>query len=67
MNKEQAINVRQGTEWPLICEEIDKRIDSERSNLENAKGEAVQGVQARIRTLRGIKRLPQDVIDREEA
>ena len=67
MNKEQAIRIKQGEDWELICEEIDRHIERQRSRLEVASEADFKLVQERLKSLKGLKRLPQDVIDREAA
>ncbi len=64
MNREQAIALEQSPFWEAFCEEIDSVIESNRNRLERADRDFII-IQERIKTLREIKRLPQNVIDRE--
>ena len=66
MNREEAINLKEHPNWDSLCEEIDKIIDGIRNKLESANDPAeVVRLQERIKALRGLKTLPQDIIDRE--
>jgi len=62
---EEAKELKQTLLWDVFCKELETMIETERGRLENASEERVKMIQERIRTLRNIKKLPQDIIDRE--
>lgn len=65
MLPEEAKELKQTLLWDVFCKELETMIETERGRLENASEERVKMIQERIRTLRNIKKLPQDIIDRE--
>ena len=67
ISKTDAENIRQSHIWELIEKEVLYQVDFERNRLEEADSpEDIKNAQDRIRALRGLLRLPQDAIDREE-
>lgn len=67
ITKTDAENIRQSHIWELIEQEVLYLVEFERNRLEEADSpEDVKDTQDRIRALRGLLRLPQDAIDREE-
>ena len=67
MNYEKAVELRQSEHWAAICNELDYQIDSLKNKLMLCVPEQLTELQTEIRTLQKIKRLPDDVVDREEA
>lgn len=67
MNAEQAKEMRQTVIWEEFCHELDKIIAGEVERLKSCSPDELKAVQRSIRTLEGVKRLPEDIIDREEA
>jgi len=65
VDKEQAIRIKESMDWELICLEIDKDIEMCKLRLETANPEMVKQIQMQIREKRNLKRLPQDIIDKE--
>ena len=66
MNIEKAKEIHSSVLWTEICGEIDIMIKALESKLRNCSVEGLQAIQIEIQSLEKIKRLPQDVIDREE-
>lgn len=67
ISKTDAENIRLSHIWELIEKEVLYQVDFERNRLEEADSpEDIKNAQDRIRALRGLLRLPQDAIDREE-
>ena len=67
ISKTDAENIRLSHIWELVEKEVLYQIDFERNRLEEADSpEDIKNAQDRIRALRGLLRLPQDAIDREE-
>lgn len=64
MLPEEAKELKQTLLWDVFCKELETMIETERGRLENASEERVKMIQERIRTLRNIKKLPQDIIER---
>lgn len=53
--------------WEWVCKYMDEGIEVSRASLETCTNEVTLAkLQEKIRTLRSLKRLPQDVIDKEE-
>ena len=66
MNIETAKEVRNTLMWAALIEEVDIKIAYEASKLRTCKPEDLRSIQDRIDVYESIKRIPQDVIDREE-
>lgn len=66
ITKQEAEGIKSSHIWELIEQEVEYQISFERTKLEDAVGEDFKEAQSRIRALRGLLRLPQDAIDREE-
>ena len=67
ISKTDAENIRLSHIWELIEKEVLYQVVFERNRLEEADSpEDIKNAQDRIRALRGLLRLPQDAIDREE-
>ena len=66
MSIETAKEVKNTLMWGALQEEIDIKINYEVSKLRTCKPEDLRSIQDRIDVYESIKRIPQDVIDREE-
>jgi len=66
MNIETAKEVRNTLMWAALVEELDIKILYESTKLRTCKPEDLRSIQDRIDVYESIKRIPQDVIDREE-
>lgn len=66
MDLEEAREVRESTIWALVCGEIDKRIADLHQQLVSIPPEKLVEFQQKLRTLAEFKKLPDDVINREE-
>jgi hypothetical protein len=66
MNIETAKEIHVSLLWEEICKELDERINKLVVSLRKCTPETLSIIQAKIATLEEIKRLPQDVIEREE-
>jgi hypothetical protein len=67
MNIEQAKELRQTILWEEVCKELDMYIHGEMEKLKSCSTEELKAVQRTIRTLEMVKRLPENVIDRDAA
>jgi len=65
MTEEQAQEVRNSIVWKNICNEIDYRISALINELVKCDVEDLKNIQRDIRQLEVLKKLPEDVIDRE--
>ena len=65
MNIEEAQSMTQSPYWDGFVKEIDRLIESESLKLRKCSADDLKGCQQVIETLEMIKRLPQNVIDRE--
>jgi len=65
MNLESAREVHTSAIWTKIVDELDYRIHCQLQVLKDAPIEKVQAVQQKIALLESIKKLPEDVIERE--
>lgn len=66
MNLEQAQEVRNSSLWKYISDELDYRILSKTSELMTCSLTKIESLRDIIKTLEEIKRLPDDVVDREK-
>ena len=66
MDIEHAKELKSSLMWASIVEELDKRIHFESQKLRTCKLEDLLLIQANIGIWESLKRLPDDVIDREE-
>ena len=66
MNVEKAKEIHSSQLWEEVCGEIDNRIQAEMQKLTVCTADKLVDIQRRIQFYGEIKRLPQDVIDREE-
>jgi hypothetical protein len=66
MNIEEAKDIHSSRNWEIICSEIDKNIQSCVEKLRIVSAEGLLLLQHEIKMWEKFKRLPQDVIDREE-
>ena len=65
LNLEGAREINTSSIWAKIVDEIDYRIQCELNLLKSAPIEKVPYIQQKIATLESLKKLPQDVIERE--
>jgi len=63
---EKAREIHSSVLWEQVCVEIDGRIKALESELRVCTPESLGRVQLEIQIWEKVKRLPQDVIDREE-
>ena len=66
MNLEQAQEVRNSTFWLYIKDEIDYRISTTLNKLKTCNQEELPELQGDLKKYEEFKRLPDDVVDREE-
>jgi hypothetical protein len=66
MNYEEAQEVRQTRTWTIIVEECNKRIASLKEQLTTCPPDKLIELQLKLRTWAEFKRLPDDVVDREQ-
>jgi hypothetical protein len=66
MTSEQAKELKQTILWEGLCSEINLMVEGAKDHLVTCKPEDTPKFQERIKALRSIISLPQDVIDREE-
>ena len=65
MTVEDAKSLQQNVLWEALCKEIDGLIDARKERLTTCHTDEVYTLQAEIKVYRAIKRLPQDIVDRE--
>lgn len=65
MSVEKAQEIHSSVLWESVCAEIDNIIESLIYKLKTVPKDDLEAVQMEIRTWERVKRLPQDVIDRE--
>jgi hypothetical protein len=66
MNREQAIDLDNDTNWGLFKNELEKIVKGETEQLLVAEGTDVIRLQERVRAFRFVTRLPQIIAEREE-
>ena len=66
MGLERAQEVRENSLWKYICEEIDYRIILSEQKLRSCSKDELPVLQNRVTMLEEFRRLPEDVIEREE-
>lgn len=66
MNEEQAVNIKGSSTWNAVTSELDFRIQAVMASLRTCKEEDLKATQIRLEVYEEIKRLPQDVIGREQ-
>lgn len=65
MTLEQAQEIRNSLLWKTIQKEIDYRISCANNGLRTCTPENLFGLQDKIKVYEEIKRLPDDVVERE--
>ena len=65
MSKEQASDVRNSNIWKYVCDEIDYRIALKIESLRSCGKDQLEVIQAELSALEDVKRLPEDVAERE--
>lgn len=65
MSYETAVELKHTALWDEVMSEIEFRIVNETLKLRQCKPEELKSIQDKIALYEEIKRLPQDVIDRE--
>lgn len=63
---EKAKEIHSSVLWEQICKEIDAKVEALESKLRICSRDELERVQLEIQIWENVKRLPQDVIDREE-
>ena len=66
MTVEQAKELKSSMHWEHVQKELDYRIDTTVAKLENCSEDQLAKLQIRIKMYKELKRLPTDVIGREE-
>jgi hypothetical protein len=66
MDIEKAKEIHSSVLWEQVCTEVDVRIKSLESKLRTCTPAELEKVQLEIQIWEKVKRLPQDVIEREE-
>ena len=66
MNLEGANNLKNSLQWGEIVGELDHRIFLISKKFQNCSAEQLPLLQNEVKILESIKRLPEDVISREE-
>jgi len=66
MTVEDAKSLQQNVLWESLCKEIDLIIEARMERLTCCLPDEAIHLQAEIRSLRSVKSLPQDIVDREE-
>jgi hypothetical protein len=66
MNIEKAKEIHSSVLWEEVCAEVDVIIKSLESKLRVCSKDDLERVQLEIQVWERVKRLPQDVVDREE-
>jgi hypothetical protein len=66
MDIEKAKEIHSSVIWEQVCLEIDSRIKSLESRLRTCQPTELERIQLEIQVWEKAKRLPQDVIEREE-
>ena len=64
MDLEIAKAIKNSAHWHNVEEEIDRWLQGDQAKIEVCESEDLPALQARIKALREVKRLPQIVIDR---
>jgi hypothetical protein len=68
MNIEEAKELKQSLLWNEgIVPELEKRIENTLNLVLTCSPDMLVGLQQRVKVLKELKRLPQDVIDRESS
>jgi len=66
MNVEQAKEIHSSVLWERICAEVDNRIKGLELRLRSCAVSDLEKIQLEIQLWEKVKRLPLDVIEREE-
>jgi hypothetical protein len=66
MNIEKAKEIHSSVLWEQVCLEIDSRLKALESRLRTCTVSELERLQLEIQVWEKVKRLPQDVIEREE-
>lgn len=66
MNLERAKDLESNPVWAEICEELNKKIFHLSEKLYTCSPEVLKDIQTEIKVYQAVKRLPQDIISREE-
>ena len=66
MNYEEAVEVRQSRMWDIVKGECDKRIHSFKEQMTTCPPDKLLELQNKLRTWAEFKRLPDDVVSREQ-
>lgn len=65
MDIDRAEELKSSLIWSSVIEEMDRKIFYETTKLKTCKAEDLLLIQARISVFEELKRLPEDVIDRQ--
>lgn len=66
MTLEEAQEARHSLVWKNVCKELDYRKDILRELLLRCNAEELDSIQTKIRLYEEVKKLPDDVVEREE-
>ena len=65
MTESKAREIIDSSIWESVVEELDERIQNTFNDMRNCDADELKGYQRRIKLFEEIKRLPEDVLDRE--
>lgn len=66
MEVEKAKEIRSSQNWAEVCKELDLRINNLMQQLKICAKDQLEKIQDKIKAYEEVKRLPTDVIEREE-
>lgn len=66
MDVEKAKEIHSSVLWEQVCEEVDTRIKSLEQSLRSCLPSDLEKIQIQIKIWEQVKKLPLDVIEREE-
>jgi hypothetical protein len=66
MNIEKAKEIHSSVLWEQVCTEVDVRLKALESRLRTCTPSELERIQLEIQIWEKVKRLPSDVIEREE-
>lgn len=67
MNLERAQELKGSLIWANACEELDIKIHHLTQKLKTCKPEELEKIQIEISVFEAVKRLPDDIVSREES
>lgn len=66
MDIEKARELKQSMMWAAVVEELNKKVHFEIQKLRTCEKDDLQIIQAKVNCFESLKKLPDDVIEREE-